>query len=1097
MFIYQGENRIYNSPEDLLNLQNLIIKENEVNSSNTTTYSYRLEKFFIYNGINDIFDIVNCFISVVFIIFYIIDTYNESITVQRNSFEIYLLVILIFHFFIKLYISQTRLYFILSFETLIDFGTIVGILLFNLNVFDNNVNYFIRIFKMLRFLYLFKIEYVLQKRTNDTIRYSYKLIFNILAIILISSAFMLEVENDKLRLQSFERTESIRNVTINQSNLSSSNSTLQNLTNSNSNSNSNLNQSLINSTNLNNSENNSSFQSNLNRYMIGKVSDSYEDSIYNFESLINENRYKLYNFNDMIYFTLVTLGTIGFGDIVPRTTLGRMIVIITVFLLLALIPTLTTKLLSALNLSNKYSRIYYSKISDKSKHLVLLGTSGIEGFEAFLNELYHEDHGIIEYHTVIMQNDVNESLVNLINKLPYSDFIYYLSGNSLKNSDLERCKIEKSICVVLLANKQAKNSKQEDFYNILQAFSIKKYCKIKENIDVRVCMQLLMPETKEIFFQSLLNSDDLSSLDQVICVEEIKFFLLSKSCICPGINTILSCLITSNKPKMEDIEEKENISNQMLSEYISGMQYEIYRIKMKGNVIDGIKFIHLVRIIYDLMGIVVIGCDCKLDSFEESMVCINPYNYLFNGSDHIIYILSDKLPDTELLNDQVLSRIKHDERDINFENQYLLETYNDIRSKGKDNEKVIYNEINTHIDKLRIKNKIKRKQNFIQTIYPRTGHESEHFSFEILSNHIIIIGLSDNMKYLLLPLRRMGLKAFQHPILIFDKEEHIPSEIWKDIQFFPDVYYMQGNPIKAKDLLRARIKEAKAVILLGKRFKSDELSGEMVDADTIFTYKAIRNENKNLLIITELCTLGTLSFLSNYDSKIEKDYRFTDQFATGEIYNSSMLDTLMCQAFYNPFITNIIQQFILGSSLLNLSPKKMEEINKKKISFSSLYLLNIYEEFERWDVRNTSKNMTFQFIFWEFIERNMVPIGIYRGSKREVSQHKSFMNKYVFLMPNKNTNINIETDKIYVLACDEEIENKNSKGRDLSNMNNYFVKQLEKSNDQALKLNETLKDLIKLQTHFFKNEFSIKVITENTRLSLRSELAKIYENQIS
>ena len=63
--------------------------------------------------------------------------------------------------------------------------------------------------------------------------------------------------------------------------------------------------------------------------------------------------------------------------------------------------------------------------------------------------------------------------------------------------------------------------------------------------------------------------------------------------------------------------------------------------------------------------------------------------------------------------------------------------------------------------------------------------------------------------------------------------------------------------------------------------------------------------------------------------------------------------------------------------------------------------------------------------------------------------------------------------------------------------NKAILKQLEKSNDQALKLNETLKDLIKLQTHFFKNEFSIKVITENTRLSLRSELAKIYENQIS
>lgn len=37
--------------------------------------------------------------------------------------------------------------------------------------------------------------------------------------------------------------------------------------------------------------------------------------------------------------------------------------------------------------------------------------------------------------------------------------------------------------------------------------------------------------------------------DQVICVEELKLYLLAKTCICPGINTLISLLITNCKPE--------------------------------------------------------------------------------------------------------------------------------------------------------------------------------------------------------------------------------------------------------------------------------------------------------------------------------------------------------------------------------------------------------------------------------------------------------------------------------------------------------------------------------------------------------------------
>lgn len=50
-----------------------------------------------------------------------------------------------------------------------------------------------------------------------------------------------------------------------------------------------------------------------------------------------------------------------------------------------------------------------------------------------------------------------------------------------------------------------------------------------------------------MYYESLYTGD----LDQIICVEKLKLNLLSKTCLCPGINTLICFLITSSKPEYE------------------------------------------------------------------------------------------------------------------------------------------------------------------------------------------------------------------------------------------------------------------------------------------------------------------------------------------------------------------------------------------------------------------------------------------------------------------------------------------------------------------------------------------------------------------
>ena len=141
--------------------------------------------------------------------------------------------------------------------------------------------------------------------------------------------------------------------------------------------------------------------------------------------------------------------------------------------------------------------------------------------------------------------------------------------------------------------------------------------------------------------------------------------------------------------------------------------------------------------------------------------------------------------------------------------------------------------------------------------------------------------------------------------------------------------------MKSKDLNKAGIKKAKAVIILSK--SNNGINGtDMVDMDTIFTYKAIKNEAKSMVIISELISVSALSFLNseNNDEDIirKQGYWLNPSFAIGEILIGSMLDTLICQAFYNPFITNILKQLIMGSAGSNFSLNFQNKLNEKRRS---------------------------------------------------------------------------------------------------------------------------------------------------------------------
>ena len=77
----------------------------------------------------------------------------------------------------------------------------------------------------------------------------------------------------------------------------------------------------------------------------------------------------------------------------------------------------------------------------------------------------------------------------------------------------------------------------------------------------------------------------------------------------------------------------------------------------------------------------------------------------------------------------------------------------------------------------------------------------------------------------------------------------------------------------------------------------------MRDAKTIFIYNVIKKKNPKVNVVSELVDQDNIAYLLDdprlYILMQTYGYDQTPIFMAGEIYLSSLMDSLVCQAYYN------------------------------------------------------------------------------------------------------------------------------------------------------------------------------------------------------
>ncbi|KAM6956695.1 calcium-activated potassium channel subunit alpha-1a isoform 1-T1 [Aplochiton taeniatus] len=316
---------------------------------------------------------------------------------------------------------------------------------------------------------------------------------------------------------------------------------------------------------------------------------------------------------ECVYLLMVTMSTVGYGDVYAKTTLGRLFMVFFILGGLAMFASYVPEIIELIGNRKKYGGSY-SAVNGR-KHIVVCGHITLESVSNFLKDFLHKDRDDVNVEIVFLHNISPNLELEALFKRHFTQVEFY-QGSVLNPHDLARVKIENADACLILANKYCADPDAEDASNIMRVISIKNY-----HPKIRIITQMLQYHNKA----HLLNipSWNWREGDDAICLAELKAGFIAQSCLAQGLSTMLANLFSMRSfiEIEEDTWQKyylEGVANEMYTEYLS-------------SAFVGLTFPTVCELCYVKLKLLLIAIEYKSEQRESrsrKRILINPGNHV-------------------------------------------------------------------------------------------------------------------------------------------------------------------------------------------------------------------------------------------------------------------------------------------------------------------------------------------------------------------------------------------------------------------------------------------------------------------------------------
>ncbi|XP_049869680.1 calcium-activated potassium channel slowpoke isoform X4 [Pectinophora gossypiella] len=310
-----------------------------------------------------------------------------------------------------------------------------------------------------------------------------------------------------------------------------------------------------------------------------------------------------------VYFLIVTMSTVGYGDVFCHTVLGRTFLVFFLLVGLAMFASSIPEIIELVGSRSKYSGEL--KREHGKRHIVVCGHITYESVSHFLKDFLHEDREDVDVEVVFLHRKPPDLELEGLFKRHFTT-VEFFQGTIMNPIDLQRVKVHEADACLVLANKYCQDPDAEDAANIMRVISIKNY-----SDDIRVIIQLMQYHNKAYLLN--IPSWDWKQGDDVICLAELKLGFIAQSCLAPGFSTMMANLFAMRSFKTS--QEMAIWTN----DYMRGTGMEMYTETLSTTFV-GMPFKLAAELCFTKLKLLLLAIEIKGEEGADSKISINPRN---------------------------------------------------------------------------------------------------------------------------------------------------------------------------------------------------------------------------------------------------------------------------------------------------------------------------------------------------------------------------------------------------------------------------------------------------------------------------------------